>query len=204
MFNFMIRRLKPISFCLLLMMPLVGFSALDPKQAVEETTAALLAKLIEVKPFFESNPNQFFKEVDTALGPFIDFEAFSRGVMAKYYRRANDLQKSRFEDTFRLGLVQTYAKALVEFDNQKVDVMEADSAQHKEGRASIDLLVHGQGGAQYTVNYSLGLVDDVWKLRNITIEGINVGLQFRSQFAAYMQKYNNNIDLVIDNWVVDV
>ena len=82
--------------------------------------------------------------------------------------------------------------------------MESDSAQHKEGRASIDLLVYGQGGAQYTINYSLGLVDDVWKLRNITIEGINVGLQFRSQFAAYMQKYKNNIDLVIDNWVVDV
>ena len=64
--------------------------------------------------------------------------------------------------------------------------------------------MHGQAGAQYTVNDSLGLVDDVWKLRNITIEGINIGLQFRSQFAAYMHKFRNNIDLVIDNWVVDV
>lgn len=203
MFNLVIRSLKPISFCLLMVIPIIGFGAPDPKQSVEETTAALLAKLVEVKPLYESNPEQFFKEVDSALGPFIDFKAFSRGVMAKYYRRADDAQKSRFEETFRLGLIQTYAKALVEFDNQKVDVMESGSARKKEGRASIDLLVHGQAGAQYTVNYSLGLVDDVWKLRNITIEGINIGLQFRSQFAAYMQKYRNNIDLVIDNWVVD-
>jgi phospholipid transport system substrate-binding protein len=164
----------------------------------------LLAKLIEVKPLHATEPEKFFKEVDTALGPFVDFEAFSRGVMAKYYRRASDDQKARFEKTFRIGLIQTYANALVGFDNQKVEVMESASDNSRENRASIDLLIHGQDGAQYTVNYSLGLVDDVWKLRNVTIEGINVGLQFRSQFAAYMQKYSNDIDLVIENWAVDV
>ncbi len=188
----------------LLFLPALGFAAPDPRESVEDTTDVLLAKLVEVKPLYESDPDKFFAEVDSALGPFVDFKAFSRGVMAKYYRRANDDQKERFEETFRLGLIKTYAKALVEFDNQKVDVLEASGAKQKKNRASIDLLIHGQGGAQYTVNYSLGLVNDVWKLRNVTIEGINVGLQFRSQFAAYMQKYRNDIDLVIDNWVVDV
>ncbi len=199
--------MKGINFIwlsLLLFVPVLGLSAPDPKKVVEETTHHLLAKLVEVKPLYESDPEQFFAEVDSALGPFVDFKAFSRGVMAKYYRRANEEQKTLFEKTFRLGLIRTYAKALVEFDNQKVEILEAGKRKQKENRASIDLLIHGKNGEQYTVNYSLGLVNDDWKLRNVTIEGINVGLQFRSQFAAHMQKYRNNIDLVIDNWVVDV
>ena len=204
MLNLVRENFRPACLCLLLCIPLSGFCAPDPRQAVEDTTDVLLAKLLEVKPLYESDPDKFFEEVDSALGPFIDFEAFSRGVMAKYYRRAKEEQKARFEQTFRLGLVKTYAKALVEFDNQRVDVLESDGARDKKDRASINLVIHSQGGAQYTVNYSLGLVGDVWMLRNVTIEGINVGLQFRSQFAAYMQKYRNDIDQVIDNWDVDV
>jgi len=42
-----------------------------------------------------------------------------------------------------------------------------------------------------------------WLLRNVIINGINIGLQFRSQFNAYMQKYRGDIDLVIENWSLD-
>ena len=138
------------------------------------------------------------------LGPFIDFEGFSRGVMAKYYRRASYQQKSDFASTFRKGLIETYAKALVEFENQKVVVLKPDSPQKKPDRAQITLEIYGQDGTIYKVDYSLVLKDENWKLRNLTINGINIGLQFRSQFGAYMSKYKNNIDEVVTNWSVDV
>jgi phospholipid transport system substrate-binding protein len=172
--------------------------------AVEESTNQLLAKLIEIKPLYAEQPEQFFTRVESSLAPFIDFAGFSRGVMAKYYRRATDEQKIRFETVFRQKMVRTYAKALVEFDNERVDVVESATLKSDPERAAIDLLVHSKEGTVYTINYSMVLVDTRWMLRNVTIEGINIGLQFRSQFAAYMDKYSNNIDDVIDNWTVDV
>jgi phospholipid transport system substrate-binding protein len=176
----------------------------DPKQTVQEATDILLAKLIEVKPLYKSDPKTFFTEIDGALGPFIDFDGFSRGVMAKYYRRASEDQQKEFINTFRTGLIETYAKALVEFDNEKVVVLDAVLEPDRPDRASIGLEIHSENNKIYPVEYSLILVDDRWLLRNVVIEGINIGLQFRSQFASYMQKYRNDIDEVIANWSVDV
>lgn len=176
----------------------------DPRQAVQEATDVLLAKLKEVKPLYKEDPKKFYEEIDSALGPFIDFEGFSRGVMAKYYRRASDEQKTQFIDTFRTGLIETYAKALAEFDNEKIVVMEPTLDPDRPDRASISLEVHSEDNKVYPVDYSLVLVDGRWLLRNVVIEGINLGLQFRSQFSSYMQKYRNDIDEVIANWSVDV
>jgi phospholipid transport system substrate-binding protein len=174
----------------------------DPYTAVQEATDELLAKLREVLPLYESDRDRFYQEVETSLSPFIDFEGFARGVMAKYYRRATDAQKENFTRKFKQQLVQTYANALVEFDNQKVEVTQPQQPPD-DGRATIELNIRGSDGQVYVVVYSLALMDDKWKLRNLIIDGINIGYQFRSQFSNYMQKYGNDIDQVVANWNVD-
>jgi phospholipid transport system substrate-binding protein len=189
---------------LLLMSGQVIAQQKSARLAVEESTNQLLAKLVEIQPLYGKDPEQFFQRVGSSLAPFIDFNGFSRGVMAKYYRRATDEQKIRFKKVFEEKMIRTYAKALVEFDNERVEVVESTIAESKSDRAAIDLVVYSNEGAVYTINYSMALIDGQWMLRNVTIEGINIGLQFRSQFAAYMDKYSNQIDDVIDNWSVDV
>lgn len=174
----------------------------DPYESVKATTDRLLAKLVEVQPLYKSDPKKFYAEIRASLSPFIDFDGFARGVMAKYYRRATDEQKDKFTETFQHELMQTYAKALVEFDNQKVEVLPPDSPPDGD-RATISLNIHGSDGNIYPVVYTLSLVDGQWKLRNVVIDGINIGLQFRSQFSNYMQKYRNDIDAVIENWNVE-
>tara|TARA_R110002072_G_scaffold2252_3_gene18619 strand:- start:2672 stop:3274 length:603 start_codon:yes stop_codon:yes gene_type:complete len=176
----------------------------DPKQAVQEATDTLLAKLIAVKPLYAESPAKFFTEIDQSLAPFVDFDGFSRSVMAKYYRRATEKQKQQFVETFRKGLIETYAKALVEFDNEKVILLEPSIDPERPDRASIGLEIHGANNRIFPVEYSLILVENQWLLRNVVIEGINIGLQFRSQFAASMQKNRNDIDAVISSWSVDV
>ena len=95
-------------------------------------------------------------------------------------------------------------KALVEFDNQEVLVLKPATPQKKPDRAKITLEIHSKDAKVYKVDYSLVLIDEDWKLRNLSINGINLGLQFRSQFAAAMRKHKNNIDEVIAFWSVDV
>lgn len=178
-----------------------GGSARD---TVKWVTDDLLEKLIEVQPLYESDREEFFREVDISMGQFIDFGGFSRGVMAKYYRRASGEQRVRFAMTFRDTLIRTYAKVLVEFDNQQVIVLPGNKQQKDDRKARVRLEVYGSNGSVYPIEYSMVRVDEKWKLRNIVIAGINIGLQFRSQFAASMQKYKNDIDQVIENWNVDV
>ena len=41
-----------------------------------------------------------------------------------------------------------------------------------------------------------------WRLRNIIIGGVNIGLTYRSQFASALKdpKYGGDMDKVIDAW----
>lgn len=171
-------------------------------ESVVESTDVLLAKLTEVKPIYEEDPQRFYREVQLALDPYVDFKGFAKRVMAKHYRKANDSQRERFVLEFKQSLIDTYATALLEFDNQKVVVLPPTSAD--DGETAVILVeVHAKSGAVYPVHYQLELINDRWLLRNVIINGINMGLQFRSQFNAYMQKYRQDLDLVIANWSVD-
>ncbi len=173
-------------------------------ETVKSVTDELLVKLVEVQPLYENDKEKFFQEIDVSLAPFIDFGGFSRGVMAKYYRRASSEQKSQFAVRFRISLIRTYSKALAEFDNQEIIVVQNNRPLKDPGKARVSLEVHRKDGSIYPIEYSLVWIDGKWMLRNIVISGINIGLQFRSQFAASMQQYKNDIDKVIENWNVDV
>ena len=43
-----------------------------------------------------------------------------------------------------------------------------------------------------------------WKLINIVINGVNLGLTFRNQFYSLMEKEENNLDVVIERWVTSI
>ena len=40
-----------------------------------------------------------------------------------------------------------------------------------------------------------------WKLINIVINGVNLGVTFRNQFYSLMKDQENDIDKVIDLWI---
>ena len=178
------------------------FGAPSAKDSVQSATDVLLEKLVDARDLYEVDQEAFFIEIDAALGPFIDFDGFARGVMAKFYRSASAEQRAAFGKRFRVLLIQTYASALVEFDNQKVVVRDSEKGNRDPARATVILDIHGKGGSIYRVEYSLVLKGESWKLRNVVVNGFNIGLVFKTQFRTDMQKYMNDIDSVIEHWQV--
>ena len=43
-----------------------------------------------------------------------------------------------------------------------------------------------------------------WKLINIVINGVNLGLTFRNQFYSLMKTEDNDMDVVIDKWITSI
>ena len=64
--------------------------------------------------------------------------------------------------------------------------------------------VKGSNGAVYPVSYTLVKLNGEWKVRNVVINGINIGKLFRDQFADAMQRNGNNLDTTINNWAGEV
>ena len=178
----------------------------SPHAMVEDATAALVTVINRGQTYFDDDPDRFYQEVASTLDPIIDFKGFSRSVMAIYSKRASSEQRERFAEKFKWGLVRTYGKALLMFENEEIRVLPPGGKERRRpDRDTVKMEVLGTSGAIYPVQYSMRLYDDGrWRLRNVIIEGINIGLVYRDQFAEAMKdrKNNGDIDLVIDNWSV--
>ena len=173
---------------------------LSAYESVEQSTEQLLARLQAVRPIYESDPERFFTEVQSTLEPYIDLEGFAKGVMAKYYKRATPAQRQAFQNKFRDSLIRTYATAIVNFEYKRLVVIPPDRPPARPHRETIKVEIHTLSGTVYPLQYLMIEKDGKWLLRNILVNGINMGLQFRSQFSGYMQQHNQDIDRVISQW----
>jgi phospholipid transport system substrate-binding protein len=203
----MMRVAKSCLFGLLLATCLAATATSTPprtaQQAIQTTVDSLLKVIREGKTYFDSDPDRYYQAVEHVLDPVVDFDTFSRGVMAVYYRRATPAQRQRFEESFRSALIHTYAKALLSYGDEKVEVLPDDRPQTRPDRDSVKTEISSKDGKVYPVIYSMRLgKDGDWRVYNLIINGINIGLTYRNQFASAMKSsdHRGNLDAVIDHW----
>ena len=196
----MFKFLRNLTLALLASVPLLAVAAPSAHEVVQSTTDTLLADLKANKAHYRNDPASFYDALNRILGPVVDAEGISRGVMTvRYSRRATPEQMARFEENFKRSLMQFYGNALLEYDNQDIRVLPATTGQDPE-RASVGMEIRDGRGTVYPLSYTMVAMDGTWKLRNVVINGINIGKLFRDQFAQSMQDNRNNLDKVIDTW----
>ncbi|MHC5134186.1 MlaC/ttg2D family ABC transporter substrate-binding protein [Pseudomonas glycinis] len=170
---------------------------------IQDTTNRMLADLQANKEKYKQDPQDFYAALNNIVGPVVDAEGISKSIMTvKYSRNATPEQMQRFQENFKRGLFQFYGNALLEYNNQGITV---DPAKDESGeRTSVNMTVKGSNGAIYPVQYTLEKISGEWKLRNVIINGINIGKLFRDQFADAMQRNGNDLDKTIDGWAGEV
>ncbi|WP_442109421.1 MlaC/ttg2D family ABC transporter substrate-binding protein [Pseudomonas sp. NUPR-001] len=189
---------------LLAALPLVaGAAAQSPKEVIQGTTNQLLADLKANKEQYKANPSAFYEALNNNLGPVVDADGISKSIMTvKYSRKATPEQMQRFQENFKRSLMQFYGNALLEYNNQGITVGNAKA--DGEDRASVDMTVKGNNGAIYPVSYTMTKLNGEWKVRNVIVNGINIGKLFRDQFADAMNRNGNDLDKTIDGWAGEV
>ena len=170
---------------------------------VTDTTTRLLADLSANKEKYKASPAEFYDALNNIVGPVVDVDGISKSIMTvKYSRNATPAQMQRFQDNFKRSLFQFYGNALLDFKNKGIDV--APAKDESGDRTSVDMKVKGENGAVYPVSYTLTKINGEWKVRNVVINGINIGKLFRDQFADAMNRNGNDLDNTIDNWAGEV
>ena len=190
---------------LLATLPMLANAAATPSahDLVERTTKELLSDLATNREQYKANPSAFYDALNRIVGPVVDADGISKSIMTvKYSRKASPEQVKRFEENFKRSLMQFYGNALLEFNNQGITV--APAKDEADDRTSVDMQVKGNNGAVYPVSYTLVKLNSEWKVRNVVINGINIGKLFRDQFADAMQRNGNNLDTTINNWAGEV
>lgn len=176
----------------------------SPWQVVEAGIADLTVAFEENKGHFNQHPDQLYSALDDAMEPYVDFRYISARVMGgRYFRAATPEQRSRFAEVFRNTLVRTFGQGLMNFDYQAFDLVFRERPARFEDQDNVELEVVAADGKRYPVVFTLRRHNDEWKIINLIVNGVNLGLTFNSQFDRAMREHNRDFDRVINNWSPD-
>lgn len=173
-------------------------SALETAKLGVET---LLQTASESKALFLSDRDRYFAEIENVLNTFVDFTAVAEVVMSRFASSATDAQKQRFADILQNTLTRFYGATLVSYGGQEL-VFLPPANPDADPRADTTVGMELRGGdTNLRLLYQMFLNDnDEWKLKNLSLAGINLGRQYFTQFSALMSQNDNDIDKVLDNW----
>ena len=183
---------------------LLGSAAYSQELTAVETAELgvqkLLQTVVESKDFFLSDREQYFGAIETVLSSFVDFQAVAGVVMSRYAPEATNQQTERFAGILRTTLTRFYGASLVSYNGEEL-VFLPPSNPDADPRADTIVEMELQGDTALRLQYQMFLDENgEWKLKNLSLAGINLGRQYYTQFAALMAQHDNNIDVVLDNW----
>mgnify|MGYP005988216943 CR=1 FL=1 len=178
----------------------LAYANLGPREQVVHVVEQLKTEIVANREALSKDKAALRQKADEILSPLINFDNFAKNVMGKYYRRASKDQRIEFSTVTKQTLLNSYATALLEFDEDKVKILPL-SPSKKKNKARVNMEFVTDAGSLVDIVFLMKLSkQDEWLLDNVIISGINFGLTFRKQFASMVQKNKNNIDLAIASW----
>jgi phospholipid transport system substrate-binding protein len=173
-----------------------------PPVFVKKVADSLIARLKADHAKLQSNPALAKTIVRQNLDPYIDSQSFTRIVMGTYATNqySTAAQRAQFEKNFRETLIENYGSAFAKFSNQTYTMRPYKDTNSKNPVVTIDF---NNKGEKIPVSFQLVEKGNQWKVRNINVSGIDLGLQFRNQFAATVKRNGGNIDKAIANFKPD-
>lgn len=195
--------LKKIIVLGLFFLALTGPAQAQELTAVETAelgVQTLLQTAVDSKQLFLSDRDEYFARIEGVLNTFVDFNAVADVVMNRFADAATDEQTQRFADILKATLTRFYGASLVSYNGEELVFLPPDNPA-ADPRADTVVGMELQGDTSLQLQYQMYLnEDEEWKLKNLSLAGINLGRQYFIQFSALMGQHGDDIDVVLDNW----
>ena len=202
MFEFL--RVSLFSAVLLLVSAGAKASWQEASAAVDQASASMMQVLNKGELRQPEQLDQLLIEIEQILNPVVDFEYVSKRVMGKYYRRVDSEQQNAFSGVFKDTMIRTFSKSLAEFDIVRYEMAPEGKPSHKPKKQIVSVYIYSAKGDQYTLVYYMLKQDDGWKLVNVLVDGINLRLNFKNQFAEMVSRAGGDVSQVISDWKVAI
>ena len=168
--------------------------AQSPNDIIQSAADELASELNGRKAELAENKPELYAVIDKILLPRFDRRYAAQLVLGKHWRTANAEQRDRFIDAFYGSLVRKYADGVLEFDNDKVELLPFRGDDSK-ARITVKSTVLLEDGTKVPVNYGLVRRDSGWLMFDVTIEGISYVRNFRTELNSEIQA--KSLDAVI-------
>jgi len=159
-----------------------------PQTLIENATNKMVQALAENKDALEQEPNLIYGLVEDILLPNFDFNKISKLALGKKWRKADEMQKLRFVEEFRLLVIRTYSTALIEYANNDIEFIPF-KGDLKKKKVKVKMEILQSGGPSISMAVAVYLnKENEWKVYDVKIDGISLVTNYRSTFANHIRK----------------
>ncbi len=120
--------------------------------------------------------------VEQQLLPLLDFDAASKLILGKHWRRATPDQRRHFRVALQTVLIKTYSKYLLTEAKRGIYLKIVRTTQ-KKGRAVVHTRLNTGTGSHIPVDYAFRQKNGQWKVYDVVIEGISTIKSFRTTYS---------------------
>ena len=179
--------MKKLMVCLMFL-PIVMAAEIGPEQLIRQTSAQLLADIKANSKQYQQDPTGLYVLVEEVVLPYFDFNSMTDLALDRYRDKVTMAQRPQIIREFRVLLVRTYSRALLDYTDQEIIYLPSEVSQ-ETGNVTVKTEIEQAGGFPIPLDYSLHSSDQGWKVYDISVDNVSLVLNYRSSFARQIRKH---------------
>ncbi len=166
-----------------------------PEVLIRETSDQVLSQIRSDLGQYQQDSAKLYALVDEIVLPHFDFSAMTDLALGRYKTKISSEQRRLITNEFRILLVRTYGKALLEYNDQEIIYLPTEGSL-EDGDVTVRTEIAQKGGFPIPLNYSLKQTGQGWKVYDISVDDISLVTNYRSSFSRQIRK--NGVDGLIN------
>jgi phospholipid transport system substrate-binding protein len=167
----------------LLLAPAVLSAADSPQATIQSAITRVMAIIDDTSLTGEAGQAEKVKRIKVIVDEVFDYPKLSRQSLGKNWNRITPAEQEEFTSLFSQFLGQVYISKITSFPGSKVEfggeVPLSDTV--REVRTTVQTRE-----ANVPINYRLTTTDKGWKVYDVTVEGVSLLNNYRSQFHSIL------------------
>jgi phospholipid transport system substrate-binding protein len=128
--------------------------------------------------------------VRNLLRESFDLEFIGRFVLGKYWRSASAEQRDQYQAMFSEYVVRTYSARIGGYSGETLQIVSARPSGEKD--AVVQTEITRPSGPPLSADWRVRAGDGRYRIIDVTIEGVSMAVNQRSEFAAVIQNAGMN------------
>ncbi len=149
-------------------------------QKIDEGMSILRDTSMQSDETIDERRNQLWN----TLGPVFNFEEISKRSLGRHWLKLNPQQKKEFTEVFTTVLKDVYLRKSDHYSEGEI-IYIREAVKGSRGKVQTNFV---KGENKIVVDFSMKLKGQDWKIYDVTIEGVSVLTNYRTQFNSILSK----------------
>lgn len=156
----------------------------DPVALLQYIADNMISQLKSHKATLKTKPQFVYSIARRYVVPYANVAEMARRVIPRdVWNSATPAERSQFQDRFTTTLIRTYASALSAYSDQSVKFYPVRGGYQGKNSVTVQSDIISSETSPIRVTYRMVRQGNVWRLIDLSVEGVDMLQSFRSQFA---------------------